>query len=105
MCIYSTLQRTDPAVHETYLLLMFQMEYSMDSSRMLYDYFIRPANQRMEAMWHVVNRLPKINYDNLRYLIKFLHKLSENHTVNKMSAGNIAIVIGPNLIWPQGEGG
>jgi len=35
----------------------------------------------------------------LRYLIKFLGKLSENSEVNKMSASNIAIVIAPNIIW------
>lgn len=40
-----------------------------------------------------------------RYLIKFLAKLAEKAEVNKMSASNIAIVIGPNLIWPPGDGG
>lgn len=40
-----------------------------------------------------------------RYLIKFLAKLSEMSDINKMSPSNIAIVIGPNLIWPPGDGG
>ena len=40
-----------------------------------------------------------------RYLIKFLAKLSENSDINKMSPSNIAIVMGPNLIWPQGGNG
>ena len=40
-----------------------------------------------------------------RYLIKFLAKLVERSEVNKMTPGNIAIVIGPNLIWPEGDGG
>ena len=40
-----------------------------------------------------------------RYLIKFLAKLSEKSDVNKMSPSNIAIVMGPNLIWPQGGNG
>ena len=40
-----------------------------------------------------------------RYLIKFLAKLVERSEVNKMTPGNIAIVIGPNLIWPEGDSG
>ena len=40
-----------------------------------------------------------------RYLIKFLAKLAENQEVNKMSPSNIAIVMGPNLMWAPGDGG
>uniref|UniRef100_A0A8C0XHA5 Rho-GAP domain-containing protein n=1 Tax=Castor canadensis TaxID=51338 RepID=A0A8C0XHA5_CASCN len=39
-----------------------------------------------------------------RYLIKFLSKLSEYQDVNKMTPSNMAIVLGPNLLWPQAEG-
>lgn len=39
-----------------------------------------------------------------RYLIKFLSKLSEYQDVNKMTPSNMAIVLGPNLLWPQSEG-
>lgn len=37
-------------------------------------------------------------------MIKFLSKLSEYQDVNKMTPSNIAIVLGPNLLWPQAEG-
>ncbi|KAJ6658998.1 hypothetical protein lerEdw1_019635 [Lerista edwardsae] len=36
-----------------------------------------------------------------RYLIRFLAKLAEHQEVNKMTPSNIAIVLGPNLLWPQ----
>ncbi|KAM4782324.1 SH3 domain-binding protein 1 isoform 2-T2 [Cyanocitta cristata] len=36
-----------------------------------------------------------------RYLIKFLAKLAEYQEVNKMTPSNIAIVLGPNLLWSQ----
>lgn len=39
-----------------------------------------------------------------RYLIKFLAKLTEYQDVNKMTPSNVAIVLGPNLLWPQAEG-
>ncbi|XP_060581329.1 rho GTPase-activating protein 44-like isoform X7 [Ruditapes philippinarum] len=65
----------------------------------------KPQDQRLQALWCVVDRLPKPNYDNFRYLIKFLSKLTEKSEVNKMTPGNIAIVIGPNLIWSEGDSG
>lgn len=36
-----------------------------------------------------------------RYLIKFLAKLAEHQEVNKMTPSNIAIVLGPNLLWSE----
>lgn len=36
-----------------------------------------------------------------RYLIKFLAKLAEHQELNKMTPSNIAIVLGPNLLWTQ----
>uniref|UniRef100_A0AAQ4QQ10 Rho GTPase-activating protein 44 n=1 Tax=Gasterosteus aculeatus aculeatus TaxID=481459 RepID=A0AAQ4QQ10_GASAC len=38
------------------------------------------------------------------YLIKFLSKLTEYQDFNKMTPGNIAIVLGPNLLWMRDEG-
>uniref|UniRef100_A0A8C4ZDD9 Rho GTPase activating protein 17b n=1 Tax=Gadus morhua TaxID=8049 RepID=A0A8C4ZDD9_GADMO len=39
-----------------------------------------------------------------RYLVKFLAKLAQDSDVNKMTPPNIAIVLGPNLLWPKTEG-
>lgn len=39
-----------------------------------------------------------------RYVIKFLAKLTEYQDMNKMTPSNVAIVLGPNLLWPQAEG-
>lgn len=38
-----------------------------------------------------------------RYLIKFLARLSEYQDANKMTPGNMAIVLGPNLLWTHTE--
>lgn len=40
----------------------------------------------------------------VRYLVQFLSLLSEQQAVNKMTPSNVAIVLGPNLLWPQAEG-
>ncbi len=36
--------------------------------------------------------------------MKFLAKLALESDVNKMTASNIAIVLGPNLLWAKTEG-
>ncbi|XP_036197581.1 rho GTPase-activating protein 44 isoform X2 [Myotis myotis] len=75
----------------------------------LYDEWIQASNiqeqeKRLQALWNACEKLPKANHSNIRYLIKFLSKLSEYQDVNKMTPSNIAIVLGPNLLWPQAEG-
>ncbi|XP_017570804.1 rho GTPase-activating protein 44 isoform X5 [Pygocentrus nattereri] len=75
----------------------------------LYNEWIQASNEQdqdkcLQALLLVCEKLPKANSNNFRYLIKFLAKLSEFEDVNKMTAGNIAIVLGPNLLWPQTEG-
>uniref|UniRef100_W5N133 SH3-domain binding protein 1 n=1 Tax=Lepisosteus oculatus TaxID=7918 RepID=W5N133_LEPOC len=59
---------------------------------------------RLDRLREVCGRLPPENYNNLRYLVKFLAKLAEHQEVNKMTPSNIAIVLGPNLLWPRSEG-
>jgi hypothetical protein len=61
------------------------------------------SEARQQALKQVVDKLPEANFDNLRYLIKFLSALSRNQEVNKMTSQNIAIVIAPNLIWSQAD--
>lgn len=39
-----------------------------------------------------------------RYLVKFLSKLAQDSEANKMTPSNIAIVLGPNLLWTKTEG-
>ncbi|XP_033893936.3 rho GTPase-activating protein 44-like isoform X3 [Acipenser ruthenus] len=75
----------------------------------LYDEWIQASNiqdqdKRLQALLNACEQLPKANADNLRYLIKFLAKLTEYQDSNKMTPGNIAIVLGPNLLWTHTEG-
>ena len=84
------------------------------------NYFIlsaRPTEEKVSVV-HIMlrERLPPINFDILKYLVRFLAKVyirvhvcrasllsfpqvSAHEEVNKMSPSNISIVIGPNLIW------
>lgn len=76
----------------------------------LYDDWMRAASlkepgARLEALQEVCSRLPHENLSNLRYLMKFLAQLAEEQEVNKMTPSNIAIVLGPNLLWPPEKDG
>ena len=75
----------------------------------LYSDFMKvlslPQNQRLQALRKVVHDLPEPNYNNFRYLVKFLSKLTEKSDINKMTTSNIAIVVGPNLLWQEGDAG
>lgn len=63
----------------------------------------REEQEKLRSIWTVVNSLPEANKNNLRYLMKFLHKLTDRCAENKMSSQNLAIAIGPSLLWSNGE--
>ncbi|XP_024127098.1 rho GTPase-activating protein 44 isoform X3 [Oryzias melastigma] len=74
----------------------------------LYDEWIQASNiqdmdKRLQALMGVCEKLPTDNLNNFRYLIKFLAKLGDYQDSNKMTPGNMAIVLGPNLLWTHTE--
>ncbi|KAK0137572.1 Rho GTPase-activating protein 44 [Merluccius polli] len=75
----------------------------------LYDEWIQSSNiqdqdKRLQDLLLTCEKLPPANANNFKYLIKFLSKLTEYQDDNKMTPGNIAIVLGPNLLWTHSEG-
>ncbi|XP_062382802.1 rho GTPase-activating protein 44-like [Sardina pilchardus] len=75
----------------------------------LYEEWIQASNiqdqdKRLQALLSACEKLPTANSNNFKYLIKFLAKLNEYEDANKMTPGNIAIVLGPNLLWDNNEG-
>ncbi|XP_058509738.1 rho GTPase-activating protein 44 isoform X5 [Solea solea] len=74
----------------------------------LYDEWIQASNiqdidKRLQALMAACEKLPTDNLNNFRYLVKFLAKLSDYQDANKMTPGNMAIVLGPNLLWTHTE--
>ncbi|XP_072312942.1 rho GTPase-activating protein 44-like isoform X7 [Eucyclogobius newberryi] len=75
----------------------------------LYNDWIQASNiqdpdKRLQALLGACEKLPPANGNNFKYLIKFLSKLTDYQDDNKMTPGNIAIVLGPNLLWTHNEG-
>ncbi|OTF69921.1 RhoGAP-like protein [Euroglyphus maynei] len=60
-------------------------------------------NERLKSIWTICTKLPEANRDNLCYLMKFLHELTKYSELNKMSSQNLAIALGPSLLWSEGD--
>ena len=58
------------------------------------------SSERFDAVWNLLQHenLPRENYRNIQYLFRFLHEVSKLEEKNKMSPGNLAIVITPNVV-------
>ncbi|XP_067318291.1 rho GTPase-activating protein 17-like isoform X2 [Anolis sagrei] len=65
---------------------------------------IQDQDKKLQDLWRICQKLPKQNLANFRYLIKFLAKMAQSSDLNKMTPSNIAIVLGPNLLWAKTEG-
>ncbi|XP_066944450.1 rho GTPase-activating protein 8 isoform X2 [Macrobrachium rosenbergii] len=50
----------------------------------------------------LLEKLPEDNYLVLKFLVNFLSKVMDRSDLNKMNASNLAVVFGPNLVWPRG---
>ena len=57
-------------------------------------------NVQFDRVKALIDDLPEINYETLRYLILHLKKISENSEKNRMESKNLSIVFGPTLVRP-----
>ncbi|CAG7815071.1 unnamed protein product, partial [Allacma fusca] len=71
-----------------------------------YEDFIRVVSTetdvqlQLERIKALIDSLPDINYETLRYLTLHLRKVSENSEKNRMESKNLSIVFGPTLVRP-----
>ncbi|XP_030333432.1 T-cell activation Rho GTPase-activating protein-like [Strigops habroptila] len=59
--------------------------------------------ERLAALREVASKLPEANLLLLRHLLSLLHNISGNVATSKMTARNLAICLGPNLLSPPQE--
>ncbi|XP_077353583.1 rho GTPase-activating protein 24 isoform X1 [Festucalex cinctus] len=55
----------------------------------------------MKELRKLVEGLPPVNYNLLKYICRFLDEVQSYSGVNKMSVQNLATVFGPNILWPK----
>lgn len=76
-----------------------QYQDFLDSTLML-DATTAAGKEKLEKQ---ISLLPKVNYNLLSYICRFLFEVQQNSKVNKMSVENLATVMGVNLFKPQVE--
>ncbi|NXE47485.1 RHG08 protein, partial [Casuarius casuarius] len=59
------------------------------------------SSLRVTRCKQIIQGLPEHNYVVLKYLICFLHMVSQESIYNRMTGSNLACVFGLNLIWPS----
>uniref|UniRef100_A0A672ZP90 Rho GTPase activating protein 24 n=1 Tax=Sphaeramia orbicularis TaxID=375764 RepID=A0A672ZP90_9TELE len=57
----------------------------------------------MKELRKLVESLPPVNYNLLKYICRFLDEVQSYSGVNKMSVQNLATVFGPNILRPKLE--
>ncbi|XP_067845246.1 T cell activation RhoGTPase activating protein b isoform X2 [Heptranchias perlo] len=58
-------------------------------------------NERTEEIKQLMTKLPSHNRLLLHYLFCVLYYINKHSEVNRMDAHNLAVCIGPNMLWPN----
>ncbi|KAI1882195.1 hypothetical protein AGOR_G00248190 [Albula goreensis] len=59
------------------------------------------SSLRVTTVKEAIETIPEHNYIVLKYLVCFLHMVSRESIINKMSPSNLACVFAVNLVWPS----
>uniref|UniRef100_A0A3Q3FKV7 Rho GTPase activating protein 8 n=2 Tax=Labrus bergylta TaxID=56723 RepID=A0A3Q3FKV7_9LABR len=59
------------------------------------------SSLRVSRCKQIIESLPEQNFIVTKFLLCFLHMVSQESIVNKMSPSNLACVFGVNLLWPR----
>ena len=63
----------------------------------------RRPDESVEKLGRELARMPPASYHLLRYLCQFLHEVSEQSAVNKMTSENLAMVLSQSIIEPEDD--
>merc|ERR1719209_2115385 len=77
----------------------------LDVAQKLQSQISEGAELDLTLVTNLLFQLPKCNFINLRYLIKFLAEMGKCSEYSKMTPTNLAIVMGGNLLWAEGQEG
>ena len=64
---------------------------------------VEDHNEKLYEMQSLVQRLPRGHFDTLKFISKFAFNVSKFEEENKMGVKNLALVFGPNLLWPYND--
>uniref|UniRef100_A0A182W4J0 Rho-GAP domain-containing protein n=1 Tax=Anopheles minimus TaxID=112268 RepID=A0A182W4J0_9DIPT len=61
------------------------------------------GQRRLLELRQLLRRVPPMNYETLKHLMRHLHRVSTHNEVNLMDARNLAIVFGPSVVRSANE--
>lgn len=61
---------------------------------------LTPA-EKISAMRSLLLKLPKVNYNLLSHFVAILQAIARNSAINLMCPMNLAVCVGPSLLWPN----
>ncbi|KRY79632.1 GTPase-activating protein pac-1 [Trichinella pseudospiralis] len=64
---------------------------------------IESLESRLKAFRELIFKLPKHNFETLKFLLQHLKRVVAHSSVNKMEVKNLALMFGPSLVRPSGE--
>jgi hypothetical protein len=68
---------------------------------MVLDESLAPDNEVvLNGLRAILRQLPPLNRVILQHLLKLAQAIVQHHEINRMGVENLAIVLGPNLLWP-----
>lgn len=59
-----------------------------------------PVDRRVSKLRTFIKELPTLNFNTLRYIVNFMREVTEQEPMNRMTAYNIAVTVGPNIYRP-----
>ncbi|KAL4678486.1 hypothetical protein H8957_008117 [Semnopithecus entellus] len=86
---------------ETFLRELPQLLLTFQAYEQILGITCVESSLRVTRCRQILRSLPEHNYIVLRYLMGFLHAVSQESIFNKMNSSNLACVFGLNLIWPS----
>ncbi|XP_010632647.1 rho GTPase-activating protein 8 [Fukomys damarensis] len=86
---------------KTFLRELPQPLLTFEAYERIVDITSVESSLRVTHCRQILQSLPEHNSAVLRYLMAFLHTVSQQSILNKMNSSNLACVFGLNLIWPS----
>jgi len=86
----------------------YVLPVSLDISALRYNEWlgsirVEDHNEKLYEMQSLVQQLPRGHFDTLKFICKFAFNVSKFEEENKMGVKNLALVFGPNFLWPYND--
>lgn len=88
--------------HYTYLMIFIIFSlFVLFSKRFIFIFSGLTPTEKISSMRSLLLKLPKVNYNLLSHFVAILQAIARNSAINLMCPMNLAVCVGPSLLWPS----